>query len=95
MARKAIVKWIVVSYKPFQCVEDPALRKVFEILSLGKFKNIDSKAVKIRVHEMAEKEKLKMIETLKDKKVAITSDGWTSCGQDSYISLTAHYIDEN
>ncbi|KAK0134264.1 Zinc finger BED domain-containing protein 4 [Merluccius polli] len=31
---------------------------------------------------------------LYDKRVAITVDGWTSCATDSYITITAHYVDD-
>lgn len=28
------------------------------------------------------------------QQVAITVDGWTSCATDSYVTVTAHYIDD-
>nr|KYP61442.1 Putative AC transposase [Cajanus cajan] len=42
-----------------------------------------------------EKEKLKLVLSKLPGRINLTSDVWTSCTTEGYISLTAHYVDQN
>jgi len=42
-----------------------------------------------------EKERMKLFLQSFSGRVSFTSDSWTSINIDGYISLTAHYIDDN
>lgn len=48
-----------------------------------------------RIEDMHKSTSQNIKEKLKDKDVALTSDGWTSLATASYVTLTAHWISDD
>ena len=54
------------------------------------------KLVSTRVHDLFAHERQKIVQLLtRAKYVALTADYWTSAANDSYLGVTAHFIDED
>lgn len=86
-----LLDWIIETYQPLQACEHPSFREMCRALNnkaptVGKFKllsMISTETALVRVQ-------LKSI--LKQIPVTITTDAWTSCNNNTYITCTAHWI---
>ena len=81
---------------PFSIVEHRRLKELLQYL------NPDVKVPSRRVATMnannlydSEKKKMKCMLSKVPSRISLTSDVWTSCTSEGYISLTAHYVDAN
>ncbi|KAK9682394.1 hypothetical protein RND81_10G070700 [Saponaria officinalis] len=81
---------------PLQLVEYEGIRNCFSYLNPD-VKFFVRNTIKADILKMYGMEKQKLILLLKKAcgRISLTSDCWTSVTTDGYISLTAHFIDEN
>lgn len=81
---------------PLQLVEYEAIRNCFSYLNPD-VKFFVRNTIKSDIIRMYGKEKEKLVVLLKNTcgRISLTSDCWTSVTTDGYISLTAHFVDEN
>lgn len=71
-------------------MENPYFRKIL----VGE-PHFSAKRVKDEVSNRSDQLKVKLIEQLKDiQAISITTDKWNSCNIESYLGVTAHYIDK-
>ena len=90
--RLALSKMIIIDELPFNFVEGRRFRLFFSTIrprfdSPSRF-TVMKDCLKIYVEE---KEKLKI--ALRDQRLCLTTDTWTSIQNINYMSLTAHWID--
>jgi hypothetical protein len=89
---KCLINWMIATYQPLRCCEDPSFREM--CLSLSKKAPILSRE-RLRTLLSEEysmtKKTLKMI--LKGRHYSFTTDGWTSAANVGYVTCTAHFID--
>ncbi|KAL4141993.1 hypothetical protein QTP88_004525 [Uroleucon formosanum] len=93
-----LIKIIVKGYYPFDIVEDLEFQNLLKMLN-GGYKLPSRKTVSnsylfiyLLYHQTYEKVQALMTNCFA---VCLTTDGWTSIKNDSYIGVTAHFIDEN
>ncbi|XP_057538292.1 putative AC transposase isoform X1 [Amaranthus tricolor] len=81
---------------PFQFVEYEGIRRLFSYLN-PTTKTISRNTSKSDVVKMYEREKenLKFLLGSISSRICLTSDCWSSITSDGYITLTAHYVDDN
>ena len=93
---KDICVFIAVDMRPFSVVENVGFRRLLHTLE-PKY-TIPSRAHFARtvVLNLYKESKANVIQTLKKaESIAITTDGWTSRGMQSYITITAHTLDSD
>uniref|UniRef100_A0A3B3QSC0 HAT C-terminal dimerisation domain-containing protein n=1 Tax=Paramormyrops kingsleyae TaxID=1676925 RepID=A0A3B3QSC0_9TELE len=92
----AIAKWIATNCRPISIVEDVGLRNVLRIgRNDGTYEPPSRRTVARRIHELYEMERTTKATALQRAlTVALTGDYWTSLGNDNYLGVTVHYIDE-
>lgn len=90
----AVARMIALDFQPFSVVEDEGFKKLLQVLDpryqIPSRKHF-SETVIPKIYEMKGKVKA-CIDPIPF--LAFTTDCWTSRAVDSYMSLTAHYIDE-
>lgn len=91
-----LVKMIVKEYHPLRVVEDPEFRKFINMLCPG-YKLPSRKTIS---YSLIPQLFNSTEEILKEKincatAVCITTDGWTSINNESFTSITAHFIDND
>jgi len=96
MLRTAFSEMIIEDELPFAHGEKSGLKK-FMALACPRFtlpsrRTCTRDTVKIYFEQKA---KLKMFLQENCQRVSLTTDGWTSQQQDSYMTVTAHFIDNN
>ncbi|KAL9438311.1 hypothetical protein AB3S75_024061 [Citrus x aurantiifolia] len=81
---------------PFQFVEFDAIRNCFEFLN-SEVQNISKNTAKADILKAYNAERLRIKAMLEEVpgRICFTSDLWTACTTDGYMSLTAHFIDKN
>jgi len=85
---------IVKEYHPFSIVEDKEFRKLLNMLSPNYIipsRKTVSNCLLPQMYEMVVqrvKDKLKNVSA-----VCLTTDGWTSRNNESFLAVTAHFID--
>lgn len=81
---------------PFQFVEFDAIRNCFEFLN-SEVQNISRNTAKADILKAYNAERLRIKAMLEEVpgRICFTSDLWTACTTDGYMSLTAHFIDKN
>lgn len=81
---------------PLQFVEYEGIRNCFAYLN-SEVKTVCRNTTKSDIQKMYYIEKSKLLDVLKlvPGRIALTSDCWTSVTTDGYISLTAHFVDQN
>lgn len=91
-----LLKMICKEYHPFSLVEDPEFKKFVSLLCPGYYlpsRKTLSQSLLPQVYDG-------LVESIKEKlngasAVAITTDGWTSINNQSFLAITAHYLDDN
>lgn len=87
-----LVKLLAYNYLPFSFVECPAFQELVHKLN----KNApmyNRETISKEVVIAASMLKQEVIAKLKNNVIAITCDKWTSAGFESYLGVTAHFID--
>ncbi|GBC09536.1 hypothetical protein RclHR1_08960003 [Rhizophagus clarus] len=93
---KCLVKWIIVNQHSFTIVEEPAFADLIYTLQ-SDAKLISADTVKRKIIDLYESNINKVKESFKNitGKISFTIDIWTSLFAKSFLSLTAHYINDN
>lgn len=90
-----LLKMICKEYHPFSLVEDPEFRKLISLLSPGyslpSRKTLTNSLLPQTVDKLSEELKSKLNAAIG---IALTTDGWTSMNNQSFIAITAHYCNE-
>ena len=92
---RAVAGMIAADFQPFSIVEDEGFRHLIQILDrryqLPSRKHFSEKVIPQMYGELREK-----VGTIvkSARYLALTTDGWTSRAGDSYLSITAHFIDD-
>ena len=94
--QKSVADFLIDDLRPFSTVESPAFIKLVGDLD-PKFQLDSAKTFSSTViPKMYTDLRRKVAEMLKPVPVlGITSDGWTSIATQSYITITAHFLDSN
>nr|KYP48753.1 Putative AC transposase [Cajanus cajan] len=81
---------------PYSFVECKRFRELIEYLHPD-VKIPSRRVATSNINKMyeCEKEKLKLVLSKLPGRINLTSDVWTSCTTEGYISLTTHYVDQN
>ncbi|XP_069694254.1 zinc finger BED domain-containing protein 6-like [Periplaneta americana] len=89
----SLVETIVKNYLPFQIVENPSFRKYSTLLN-NSYKLLTRKTVtNVLLQQTCDITKGKINQALEaSEAVTLTTDGWTSFSNESYLSVMAHYI---
>ncbi|KAL4085334.1 hypothetical protein QTP88_027193 [Uroleucon formosanum] len=91
-----LIKMIVKGYCSFDIVEDLEFQNLLKMLNgsskLPSRKTVSNSMIPLLYHQTYEKVQALMTNCFA---VCLTTDGWTSIKNDSYIGVTAHFIDEN
>lgn len=92
----SLLKLVTKDFQPFSIVEDVGFREYTYALnqsySLPSRKTLSNVLLPAKFEEVHQKTR----EVLKNaKSVTITTDSWTSCNNDGFIGVTAHFIDNN
>ena len=91
-ARKAITKHIVMSQLSFRHVESKAFKRLIHRIC-PKLLPPSRMIVSRDVNKMYLDKKEKLKKVLKNKRISITTDTWTSIQNINYMVITAHWVD--
>jgi hypothetical protein len=90
--QECLVKWIIDSHQPLSVVEKDSfyamvnsLNKKAPVIGFDKIQTIMSNKYYDTMHAV--------METLKGKDVALTTDAWTSVAKEGYVTCTIHFIE--
>jgi len=88
--------WIISAQLPFSAVENKELRALFSIFD-PRYKLSTRQTVSHNINEIFIKQKTIIYNLLSslEQKFSITTDAWTACTNQAYISITLHWIDKN
>ena len=93
--KESFLKWIVLTDQPFSLGENQYFRDFCVNLNSTIQFTPKAEIVRDKAIEKSVEIKATVIEMLKNQVVSITTDGWTSVANESYMSLTVHYINED
>lgn len=96
-SRRELARMIILHEYPIMMVDHIGFRRYSHALQ-PLFKIVSRNTVKSDIMKLYESEKSKQMKILAKNKsrIAITTDMWTSSNQNKgYMSITAHYIDDN
>ena len=88
----SLIKWIVMKYQPLSMVEDKYFRDLLKVCGVAKF--VSSRNVREKIQLTYNVLLPQLLEIIKNQHGAFTLDTWTSDANDTYISLTIHFIDK-
>ncbi|CAI6371950.1 unnamed protein product [Macrosiphum euphorbiae] len=92
-----VLRMIVKEYYPFSIVEDKEFGKLLKMLNPGydlpSRKTLSTSLLSVLYNETYDKVKSDIVEN--GNFVSITTDGWTSVKNESYIAVTTHFIDND
>jgi len=88
------MEFVVDTYQPMRLCENAKFRKLLEAHN-SEAHHIDRETLRNMIRQEATSLRAVCVEACKRQHLAITTDCWTSVANESYISLTAHFIDEN
>jgi hypothetical protein len=88
-----LLKWVVKAFQPYSVVEDETFRNMLRSHN-RKAKPMSSKHLKTLVEEKSVIVKTCVDEMVRCEKGAITTDGWTSKANQTYLAFTFHWISE-
>lgn len=94
--REKLTKAMVMHNQPFKFVEYKGFRDAFTYAN-PKIKHISRNTAKADILKIyhVEKEKLKKVLESINGRICLTSDLWTSCASNGYMTVTAHYVDND
>lgn len=93
---KRIVKWIIKSNRPINIVEDSDLKEILQLaLGSSNYSLPSRKTVTRKIFDLYDSQRQIMIEKLRQAEfISLTGDFWTSASNESYLGITAHWIDQ-
>lgn len=91
-----LVEWIICDQQPFYVVDNPRFRALVKALD-ERYQMPVRQTVANKVTQLYEAEKTTIKRALQglDRKIAITTDMWTACTNQAYMSVTLHWIDDD
>ena len=94
---RLVANMIIKDLQPFTIVEDTGFRELMSSLEPG-YKLISRRNLTENylpnVYQKTKERAKELIEN-EARFVSLTTDGWTSAANESYIAITAHFIDKN
>jgi zinc finger BED domain-containing protein 1 (E3 SUMO-protein ligase ZBED1) len=90
--REKYLRWVVESHKPLGECDNPYFRAYLETFD-PKVKHEERHSVTRRLEVKAQEIREGVKVMIANQKIAFTTDCWTSMANESFIALTAHYID--
>lgn len=93
---KCLIKWIIINQHSFTVVKESAFANLIYTLQPDA-RLISADTVKKRIMDLYENNVNKVKESFKNirEKISFTIDIWTSPSSKLFLSLTAHYIDND
>jgi hypothetical protein len=91
---EAFVKWSIMTYQPLNTCDDPYFRAFCDSLCPGT-KVYSREKIRKEVQIQAAEAKFRISQLVSGEYIALTTDHWTSVANESYLALTAHWIDAN
>jgi hypothetical protein len=89
-----LVRWIVLTYQSLSVVEHPAFKALIACVSPNL--SIPSRrTVAARLDALESRARKGIASYMLNQHVSITADAWSSPTMDSYLSVTAHLLDES
>jgi hypothetical protein len=88
-----LTRWIVQTYQPLNACENQSFRDMCRSLSM-KAPYIGVYKVKSLLSKETACLRVKLRTILQGPDVSITTDAWTSCNNVTYITCTAHFVDQ-
>jgi hypothetical protein len=89
-----LCKFLVMTHQPLCLIENEYFRDFLN--SYNKSQRLTNRrGLKEKLRNIADEHSVIIKEILEDEHVAITVDSWTSCGGDTYLSLTLQLITED
>ncbi|XP_045074059.1 E3 SUMO-protein ligase ZBED1-like [Coregonus clupeaformis] len=89
-----IAKFICKDMRPYSVVENPGFREMIQTLepryTIPSRPHFSKKVIPALYESTKNDVKLSLS---KAERVAITTDGWTSCSNQGYVTITSHHID--
>ncbi len=93
-SKKKLIKFMVMTFQPISLVENAYFREFITSLS-DNIQHCGREHIKNELSENANIVRNRIAEKIKNKKVALTGDKWSSVSHQSYLGLTCHYIDDD
>ena len=87
----AFLKWTIMTYQPLNTCTDPYFREFCAALN-NKAEIFGRGRITDELEKLSERVRVILKTKLKGEDVAITTDHWTSIGNESYLAITAHWI---
>lgn len=93
----SIAHWIVSGGRPVSIIKDSGLQQVLRVgLQNDEYKLPTRQTIDSIIDRMFQEKSLKLkMQVSRASAIAITSDFWTSLGNESYCGVTAHWIDSD
>lgn len=94
LATKRFIKWIVCDLQPFTTADNQHFREFVEVLN-AQYKIPSADYTKSLIMAQLKTNKGNVMTFLQDLpgSITFTTDIWSSCSQQSYLGITAHFID--
>lgn len=91
--KRALIKWLVLTYQPLSVTEHEAFREMIHSISAS-LKIPSRKELCDALDGLEEHARTAIFKALQGQMLAITTDAWTSAATEAFLSLTVHYLDE-
>jgi len=92
----AIAFFICKDIQPYSVTENEGFQYLLHILEPRYHIPYRRLFTKKQIPALYDKVRRELVDSVSNaQRVAITVDGWTSCATDSYVMVTAHYIDDD
>ncbi|CAG8521004.1 12500_t:CDS:2 [Acaulospora morrowiae] len=90
-----LLRWIIRDQQPFSVVEDEDFRDFVTELN-SRYKLLSRQTISTKIQQIYEKQRDNVKEYFNNYngKVALTTDIWTACTNQAYMSITLHWIDD-
>lgn len=92
---ESVLEWIVTEYEPLSSVDRPSFRKMIASISPRSEYIISSGSLRDMIRKRASASRAILKVSLQAENLAISFDCWTSNAAQSYLGVTAHYIDSD
>ena len=95
--RVAATTWIIEEAIPIRMITRPTFRMMFKPLNKrwNEVVNVDMRGIREETMTMGRYAQEATLKELRGRAISWTTDHWTGPNNESYTTLTAHYIDEN
>ena len=91
--KRALVKWLVLTYQPLSVTEHKSFKEMIASISPS-LKIPSRRELCDALDGLEEQARAAILEALQGQMLAITTDAWTSAATEAYLSLTVHYLDQ-